>query len=130
MRLAPAFLALGLLAAAPAAGQGNAPAPAPRPAPDAAENPFGQLFTRWEGVNRDSIDAEVGGARQAAEPQAYAVPAYSPLESRTQAEAVALGERVGQVVRSGDCAEGERIAREAGDMALVRAVREHCGRPR
>ena len=128
MRLACALLPLGLLAAAPAAGQGSAPMPAP--AARTPENPFGQLFTRWEGVNRDSIDAEVGAAQPAAGPQTDAIPAYSPLQPRTQAEAIALGERVGQVVRAGDCAEGERIAREAGDFALVRAVREHCGRPR
>ena len=126
MRLASAFLALGLLAAAPAAGQGNAAAPAS----EAAANPYQGLFTRWDGANRDSLDAEAGTARPESEPQANAVPAYSPLESRTHDEAVALGERVGQVVRAGDCAEGERIAREAGDFALVRAVRAHCSSPR
>ena len=126
MRASPALLALCLLAAPGAAAQGNAPAPvAQRP-----ENPFGQLFTRWEGVNRDSINAEVGAPQPAAGAQPDVIPAYSPLESPTRAEAIALGERVGQVVRAGDCAEGERIAREAGDFALVRAVREHCGRPR
>jgi hypothetical protein len=58
------------------------------------------------------------------------VPAYSPLQPRAEAEAVALGRRVGEVVRAGDCAEGERIAREAGDFALVNAVRDHCRSPR
>ena len=126
MRLASAFLALGLLAAAPAAGQGNASAPTPQ----APENPFGQLFTPWDGANRASIEAETSAVQPAAEAQGNAIPAYSPLDSRSQAEAIALGERVGQGVRAGDCAEGERIAREARDFALVRAVREHCGRAR
>ena len=57
-------------------------------------------------------------------------PAYSPLASRSQDEAVALGRRVGEIVRAGDCTGGERMAREAGDLALVRAVQEHCRRPR
>jgi hypothetical protein len=30
------------------------------------------------------------------------------------------------VVRRGDCAEGERMAREARDFPLVRAVRDYC----
>ncbi len=124
MRLAFAALVLGLLAAAPAAGQDNARAPETQPSAD----PWQQLFTRWDGVNRESIDAEAGAAQPA--PENGAIPAYSPLEPRSRTEAVALGERVGQVVRAGDCAEGERIARQAGDFALVRAVLEHCRRPR
>ncbi len=123
MRVAAAFLALGLLAAAPAAGQSGAPAP------EAPANPYREMFTRWDGANQDSMAAEAGTAQPAAEPEDRAIPAYSPLVSRPQAEAVALGERVGAVVRAGDCAEGERIAREAGDFALVRAVREHCRSP-
>jgi hypothetical protein len=121
------LLALSLFAT-PVAAQTGAPAPAAAP----PANPYGGLFTSWDGVNRDSIEAESNPAEaepQGPEPQNHAVPAYSPLQPHSQAEAVALGERVGQVVRTGDCAEGERIAREAGDFALVRAVREHC-RPR
>jgi hypothetical protein len=124
MRLVSTALALGLLAAAPAAGQGNARAPETQP----PANPWQQLFTRWDGVNRESIGAEAGAAQPV--PANDAIPAYSPLQSRSRTEAVALGERVGQVVRAGDCAGGERIAREAGDFALVRAVLEHCRRPR
>lgn len=41
-------------------------------------------------------------------------------------EARALGERVGEIVRLGDCEAGERLAREAGDFALVDAVRSYC----
>lgn len=122
MRLAPAFLAIGLLAAVPAAAQSGAPAPAAPP----QANPYQNLFTRWDGANREAMEAEAITAQPAPEPDGNAIPAYSPLVSRSQAEAVALGERVGAVVRAGDCAEGERIAREAGDFALVRAVREHC----
>ncbi len=75
------------------------------------------------------MDAEAGAALPAPVQETGAIPAWSPLDSRAQAEAVALGERVGEVVRAGDCAEGERIARVAGDFALVRAVRAHCRRP-
>jgi hypothetical protein len=130
MRVAPALLALSLLSAAPAAGQSAAPAPAP--ASDAPANPYSGLFTRWDGANRDSLEAGEGMVEPApaAEGQGNAVPAYSPLIGRSEEEAVALGRRVGEVVRAGDCAGGERMAREAGDLALVRAVREHCRRPR
>ena len=127
MRALHALLALGLFAAAPVAAQGVAPPPAA----EAPANPWQGLFTRWDGVNRESLDAEADTARpEAAAPESGAVPAYSPLQPRAETEAVALGRRVGEVVRAGDCAEGERIAREAGDFALVRAVREHCRRPR
>jgi hypothetical protein len=125
MRLASVLLALGPLAAAPAAGQTVAPAPAPEP----PANPYQDLFTRWDGANRDSLQAEARAPQAAPAPESGSIPASSPLVSRAEAEAVALGERVGTVVRAGDCAEGERIAREAGDFALVRAVREHCRRP-
>ena len=124
MRLASALLALSLLAAAPAAGQSVAPAPETPP------NPYAGLFTRWDGASQESMQAEAGAPQQDAPPQpeANAVPAYSPLVSRSDDQAVALGRRVGEVVRTGNCAEGERIAREAGDFALVRAVRAHCRR--
>ena len=126
MRAASAILALCLLTAAPAVAQGVALPPAA----ETPANPFQTMFTRWDGVNRDSMDAEAGAAQPVAEPQSGAIPAYSPLQPRSEADAVALGRRVGEVVRAGDCAEGERIAREAGDFALVNAVREHCRRPR
>jgi hypothetical protein len=124
MRPAPVILALALLGAAPAAGQTGAPAPQP-PAP---ANPYQGLFTPWHGANREALEAEASAPQPAPEPDSGSIPASSPLVPRSQAEAVALGERVGAVVRTGDCAEGERIAREAGDFALVRAVREHCRR--
>jgi hypothetical protein len=125
MRRASVLLALGLFAAAPAAAQTSAPAPETPP------NPYRELFTRWDGANREALEAEVGTAEPAAPsgPESNAIPAYSPLAPppRSEAEAVALGRRVGEVVRAGNCAQGERLAREAGDFALVRAVRAHCG---
>ena len=102
------FLALPALAQAPAAP---------------SRSGFSGLFTPWSGVNRDSIQAEIEARRHAAADN----PAASPDQQRRYTEAVSLGERVGQVVRAGDCEEGERIARQAGDFALVRAVRGHCG---
>jgi hypothetical protein len=84
---------------------------------------FESLWTGWSNANRDSIRAEEQAMRSA-QP---AGPAEAPR--RYQAGSVALGERVGEVVRLGDCAEGERLAREAGDFPLVDAVRTHC-RPR
>ena len=126
MRAASALLALGLLVAAPAAGQQVPPAStAETPA-----NPYRGLFTSWAGANRDSMEAEAVATQPGPAPDSTSIPAYSPLVPRSQDEAVALGRRVGEVVRAGDCAGGERMAREAGDLALVRAVREHCRRPR
>ena len=45
---------------------------------------------------------------------------------RSEADARALGDRVGRMVAAGDCRGGERMAMEAGDSALVRAVRNYC----
>jgi hypothetical protein len=128
MRALSALLAIGLVSAAPAAGQVAPPAPAA----GAPANPYRDLFTRWDGANRESLEAEAGTVEPPpeAETQGDAIPAYSPLIGHSEDEAIALGRRVGQVVRAGDCAQGERIAREAGDLALVRAVREHCRRLR
>jgi hypothetical protein len=49
-----------------------------------------------------------------------------PDRLRPEADARALGDRVGQMVAAGDCRGGERMAMEAGDSALVRAVRNYC----
>jgi len=113
--------ALAPLPAAPAIGQGSAPA-----AQQAPSNPFQGLWTGWSGVNRDSIEAEAQPAGEAA--ASTSIQAVSPLVSRSREEAEALGARVGEAVRSGDCAEGERIARVAGDFPLVQAVRDYCAR--
>jgi hypothetical protein len=108
-------LLAGLALAAPALAQG---APAPQP------QGFAGLFTPWSGVNRDSVQAEIEARRLAAQQSA---PTASPEQQQRYTQAVSLGERVGRVVRDGDCEEGERMARNAGDFALVRAVRSHCG---
>jgi hypothetical protein len=95
----------------------------PAAAADAPQRPaasrFQGLFVDWSDANRDSIEAErIAAQRPAAGP--------SDAPAGTAAGSVALGERVGDIVATGDCAEGERIARAAGDFALVAAVREHC----
>jgi hypothetical protein len=59
---------------------------------------------------------------------APAAPAVNPERLPTRAQETELGERVGAVVTSGDCDGGERLAIEAGDLALARAVRDHCNR--
>ena len=61
MRALSALLALGLLTAtAPAVGQSVARAPAAVQTP---ANPYRDLFTRWDGANRESLDAEAGTAK-------------------------------------------------------------------
>ena len=103
-------LVLLALASAPAAAAETTPAP--------ERVRFQGLFVDWSSANRQSIETErLGAKRPAAPAQAGAGPV---------AGSVALGERVGDVVALGDCAEGERIARAAGDFALVAAVRQHC----
>lgn len=95
-----------------------APAAAAEPAADPGRARFQNLFVDWSVANRESIEAERLGARR---------PAVAPAASDAGvAGSQALGERVGEIVALGDCAEGERIARAAGDFALVAAVRGHC----
>lgn len=108
-------LLAGLALAAPALAQST---DSPRP------QGFAGLFTPWSGVNRDSVQAEIEARRRAAEQASLTA---SPEQRQRYTQAVSLGERVGRVVRDGDCEEGERMARDAGDFALVRAVRSHCG---
>ena len=126
MRLASALLAFGLCAALPAAAQTAAPAP------ETPANPYRELFTHWDGASEEALAVETGTGQPApaADAGLNAIPAYSPLTARSETEAVALGQRVGEVVRTGNCTEGERLARGAGDFALLRAVRAHCGRRR
>ena len=99
---------LGLLAAPAAAAPDTPPAP--------ARARFQGLFVDWSTASRQSIEAE----REASQRP----PAGAPTGEG--AGSVSLGERVGEIVALGDCAEGERIARAAGDFALVAAVRAHC----
>jgi hypothetical protein len=118
-------MALAPLASVPALGQAGAPAgQQPRQQPN--PNPYQGLWTGWSGVSRESLEAETQPAREA--PAETSIPAMSPLTSRSRADAEALGARVGEAVRAGDCAEGERIARAAGDFPLVEAVRDYCAR--
>ena len=86
------------------------------PPPAVAPDPFAGLFTRWSGANDEALRAEASRAAPAA-------PA-GPLRAGTPE----LGARVGEIVRAGDCEEGERVARAAGDFPLVDAVRAHCRR--
>lgn len=100
------------LAAAPAAASG--------PGAD-ARGRFSSLFVDWNAASRQSIEAEREQAtRPAPEPVATASAHVAVAGSR------ALGERVGDIVALGDCADGERVARAAGDFALVAAVRDYC----
>ena len=76
------------------------------------------LWSDWRRVNAASLDAE---ARRESDGR------------RTVTAARSLGERVGELVASGDCEGGERMALEAGDFPLVEAVRDFCrtrARPR
>jgi hypothetical protein len=102
MTLTTAFLIASALASA---------APPPAAAPDPG---FANLWTSWSGVNSEALRAE---SRTAA-PAASAGP--------MRAGSAELGQRVGEIVRAGDCEEGERMARAAGDFPLVEAVRNHC----
>jgi hypothetical protein len=83
-------------------------------APPAAAPDYSGLWTRWAATNGDSLRAE-------ASRQPPAAPT-GPL----RAGSPELGTRVGEIVRAGDCQEGERVARAAGDFPLVDAVRAHC----
>ena len=83
---------------------------------------FGNMFVDWNAASRQSIAAE---REQAARPSAQPHVATAAV-AMTVPGSRALGERVGEIVALGDCAEGERVARAAGDFALVAAVRDHC----
>ena len=82
------------------------------PAPASPDARFGSMWTDWTRVAREAEAAET--ARGHAQKPAPTV------------EAVTLGNRVGEIVASGDCEEGERVALAAGDVALARAVRAYC----
>lgn len=73
--------------------------------------PLQGLFIDWRSLNRDAVRAE----------------SVERVPSETDRGAArTLGERVGEVVATGDCEGGERMAREAGDFELVAAVRRYC----
>ena len=108
---------LALLAPSPAVAAPDAPA---APASD-----FSNLWTGWGHVNREAMTVETEAMRRVRQDVATA-DAERLRQLHNQGRA--LGEQVGEIVRLGDCAGGERIAREAGDFALVEAVRAHCAR--
>jgi hypothetical protein len=105
---------LALLAPAAALAQA---APAARP------NEFQRMWTGWRAANSASLTIERSSVERVRQDLATA-----DAERRRQLlnQGRALGERVGEIVRLGDCEEGERVARAAGDFALVEAVRDHC----
>jgi hypothetical protein len=108
---------LALAAAQPGHAQASHVQPVPPQSPSASA--FSRLFTPWTAAAHDSLTAESG--TRAPSPAA-------DEGDRARIQAAALGERVGEIVRAGDCEEGERVARAAGDFALVQAVRDHCRR--
>ena len=82
------------------------------PSPASPDARFGNLWTDWSRAAREAEAAETARGR-----------AQKPAPT---VEAVTLGNRVGEIVASGDCQEGERVALAAGDVALARAVRAYC----
>lgn len=75
-----------------------------------------RIWVDWGEASAQSVSAEL------AQLQAERTKAERPPTEQAQA----LGKRVGEIVAAGDCAEGERVARAAGDMGLARAVRDYC----
>lgn len=110
-----------LIAALAASAPAHAQSPAPTPAP--ARPDFRGLWTGWGAANDQAMRREAEAQQQVERDLATA---DAERRHRLANEGRALGERVGETVRLGDCEEGERIAREAGDFALVEAVRRHC----
>ncbi|MGQ0558169.1 MAG: hypothetical protein ACT4OE_01075 [Sphingosinicella sp.] len=91
-----------------------------QPTPD---DGFASLWTGWSNVSQESLAKESQGLT-AVQQDFAAANARRMAQLRSQGRA--LGERVGRIVREGDCDDGERVAREAGDFALVQAVRQYC----
>jgi hypothetical protein len=83
---------------------------------------FQGVFTDWRVANHESVEAERQGLARPPIAAGGAVPAGALAAPGSRA----LGERVGEIVALGDCSEGERVARAAGDFALLAAVRNHC----
>ena len=102
-----------------------AESPAPAVAP--ASPRFSGLFVSWSAAARQAL-ANEAAERARQESEAAAAAASAQADRASQEQGRLLGERVGEVVRGGDCAGGELMAREAGDFALVQAVRDHCSR--
>jgi len=92
-------------------------------AAESTASDFSRLWTGWGNVNRQAMRTETDAIRQVRHDVATA---GTGRLGQLREQGRALGERVGEIVRLGDCAEGERVAREARDFALVEAVRAHC----
>ena len=88
-----------------------------------APTDFQRLWTGWTSVNRDAMTTETDAMQRLRRDIATA-DAEHLRQLGNQGRA--LGERVGEIVRTGECEDGERVARQAGDFALVEAVRGHC----
>ena len=86
-------------------------------------SPFQSLWTSWSGVSRQSLTNESQALERVREDFATG---GAERQAELRNEGRALGERVGEIVRAGDCEDGERVARQAGDFALVEAVRTYC----
>lgn len=104
------MLLIGILAAS------LQPQAAPQP-PAAPASRFGGLFTDWRGVTDEALESEQARVR-----------GLPPEGAGGERQARSLGTQVGEMVALGDCDGGERVAREAGDLVLVRAVQDHCRR--
>lgn len=114
---------LSLLLLGAAIGQPPAPDPAPaspqsQVAPaQPVESRFRSLFIDWRATGEEALARE-----QARLDDLGAADAAPARQARV------LGDQVGEMVALGDCDGGERLARDAGDHALVRAVQTHCRR--
>src|SRR6185436_1034338 len=111
------LLAIAVLAPSAALGQVNSAA--------SGTTDFQRLWTGWSRVNGEAMSTESQGIERVRQDVATA---NASRLRQLGAQGRALGERVGEIVREGDCDDGERVAREAGDFALVEAVRAHCRR--
>jgi len=110
-------LSISLALAAPTAAFAQAN-PVAAPTTD-----FQRLWTGWGSVNREAMVTETDAVQRLRREIATA---DSEHLRQLGNQGRALGARVGEIVRLGDCEDGERVARQAGDFALVEAVRGHC----
>lgn len=60
--------------------------------------------------------------------QAEQAQAQSQRATTQQLDAQARGIRAGQLVASGDCPGAQKIALDAGDFELAKAVKEYCAK--
>ena len=115
MALKILLIALALTAPSIATAQ---PATPPQSTPS-----FSSMWTSWNGVSREAMETE---SQALARVRQDFVTAGAHRQAELRDQGRALGERVGEIVRAGDCDDGERVARQAGDFALVEAVRNYC----